>query len=201
MGFDSTLQVLIQRPCACACRVSPADTVSEGILTISERRHSAGLMRVNYVGELCAQALYHAQALHASQKLQSGLKKIADEESDHLTWCAMRLDELNSRTSYLNIFWYAGAWVFGLLASLCGDSINLGFLAETEKQVVQHLESHLIQLPQQDEKSRRVISVIRDEELQHAHLAQYLGATSLPPPIIQLMYCCAKVMTTVAYWI
>jgi 3-demethoxyubiquinol 3-hydroxylase len=181
-------------------RPTPAKDIPEHDLSDKEKNHIAGLMRVNYTGEVCAQALYQGQALttrnwDTKQKLeQAGL-----EEQDHLLWCQSRLNDLNSHVSFLNPIWYAGSFLLGVAAGLVGDQWNLGFLEETEKQVVQHLENHLQQLPAADEKTRVVLTQMRDEEAHHAHVAQTAGAAVLPSFIQFTMRFTAKIMTTTAY--
>lgn len=172
----------------------------ESTLSDAERRHAAGLMRVNHVGEVCAQALYRGQAMlcedPATQQL---LLDAAAEEVDHLAWCRDRLDELQSRPSYLNPFWYAGSFALGLAAGRAGTARNLGFMAETESQVEQHLDGHLTQLPAGDERSRRIVEQMRTDEIGHRTTAQREGAEHLPLPIRLGMRVMAKVMTTTAY--
>ena len=166
----------------------------------SERRHSAGLMRVNHVGEVCAQALYRGQALFCDDPAtRSLLLKAATEEVDHLAWCRDRLGELKSRPSYLNPLWYAGSFALGVAASRAGKAHNLGFMAETVAQVEQHLDSHLTQLPATDERSRRIVEQMRVDEINHRTTAQREGATRLPLPVRLGMRVMAKVMTTTAY--
>lgn len=181
-------------------RTNPAVELSEAQMSEQERRHAAGLMRVNHVGEVCAQALYQGQALTTrTTALKKKLEQAANEEKDHLAWCEQRLNELNSRPSYLNPFWYMGSLAIGVMAGLAGDKINLGFLAETERQVEQHLTSHLKKLPQQDHKSRKIVEQMRIDEIQHAQTAEQAGAAQLFPPVKFIMRCMSKVMTTTAY--
>lgn len=196
--FDKALQTVNTTPIA--TRPNPAAHLSEGFLSASERRHAAGLMRINHVGEVCAQALYQGQALTArSSIIQKKLKEAADEEVDHLKWCEQRLEELNARPSYLNPFWYGSALLMGLVAGLLGDKISLGFLAETEYQVEKHLNKHLQQLPLNDKKSRVIIKQMCLEEIQHASTAEQSGAIRLPLFIQLSMQGLAKFMTLVAY--
>lgn len=181
-------------------RDNPAAELPEPQMSEQERRHAAGLMRVNHVGEVCAQALYQGQALTTrTPELKKKLEHAANEEKDHLAWCEQRLAELNSRPSYLNPFWYIGSLAIGVMAGLAGDKINLGFLAETERQVEQHLTSHLKELPQQDCKSRKIVEQMREDEIQHARTAEQEGAAQLIPLIKFAMRCMSKVMTTTAY--
>lgn len=183
-------------------RLNPAAQMIENDLTELEKNHVAGLMRVNHVGEVCAQALYQGQSLTAQdKKIQQKMEQAAEEEKDHLAWCKERILELNSHTSYLNPFWYTSSLLIGLFAGLAGDKINLGFLAETERQVEQHLTRHLEKLPTKDLKSRAIVEQMRADEIQHAITAEESGATKLPLPIKFAMRCLSKVMTTTAYWI
>ena len=183
-------------------RPNPSGVVEEANLTEAERHHAGGLMRVNHAGEVAAQALYHGQALTARRTDVSGiLEQAALEENDHLAWCEDRLKQLGSRTSYLAPFWYAGSFAIGALAGLAGDRWSLGFLAETEHQVVAHLEGHLEKLPQGDERSRTIVEQMREDEGQHATTALKAGGAELPVPVRTLMGAVSKVMTRTAYWI
>ena len=177
-----------------------ADVHSEVILESSEREHAAGLMRVNHVGEVCAQALYQSQKLFArNPEIQEMLHHSGQEEMDHLAWCETRLHELGSHTSYLNPFWYAGSFAIGMVAGLAGDKWSLGFVAETEKQVENHLESHLEKLPQNDHRSRAIVDQMRLDEIEHGQAAVQAGGASLPRPVQQMMKAMSKIMTTSAY--
>lgn len=183
-------------------RKNPAMGINESSLTLEQRKHSAGLMRVNHSGEVCAQALYHAQGLVSRRDdIKSKMQHAAIEEGDHLIWCSGRLTELGSHTSYLNPFWYAGSFMIGLTAGLVGDKWSLGFLAETEQQVVQHLESQITMIPEQDLKSYKIIQQMREDEAQHRDEALNAGAASLPEGIKKLMQLTAKVMVKVSYYI
>lgn len=183
-------------------RSNPAADLPETNFNDQERRHVAGLMRVNHVGEVCAQALYQGQALTTrTPALQQKLQQAAREEQDHLAWCQQRLTELDSRPSYLNPLWYMGSLAIGVVAGLAGDKINLGFLAETERQVERHLTNHLQHLPKHDQKSRQIVEQMRIDEMQHAQTAEQAGAVQLFPPVKFAMRCLSKVMTTTAYWI
>jgi len=171
-------------------------------LAPGEARRSAALMRVNHVGEVCAQALYTAQALATRDPvLRAHFERASDEESDHLAWTAERLRELGDRPSLLNPLWYAGAFAFGLLAGRLGDRVSLGFVVETERQVEAHLQSHLDRLPPGDHASRAIVAQMKDDEAAHAALAQQAGAAALPAPAKTLMRAAAKVMTTTAHYI
>ena len=169
-------------------------------LTEAERAHAGALMRINHVGEVCAQALYAAQGLATQdEKLKAHFQAASREEADHLAWTKARLDELGERPSLLNPIWYAGAFALGLVAGRLGDKISLGFVEETEAQVQHHLEGHLLQLPQGDHASRAIVAQMRDDEARHGKEARTLGAQDLPLAARALMRSAAKVMTTVAY--
>jgi ubiquinone biosynthesis monooxygenase Coq7 len=171
-------------------------------LSASERGTAAALMRVNHTGELAAQALYHGQALLAhSATTRRLLMEAARGESDHLAWCETRLSELGARPSRLNPFWYAGSFAIGALAALMGDRASLGFVAETERQVEGHLDSHLERLPPSDTRSRAILETMRAEEIAHGATATRAGGLPLPQPVRALMRGTAAVMTGTAYWI
>ncbi|MBR7801469.1 2-polyprenyl-3-methyl-6-methoxy-1,4-benzoquinone monooxygenase [Undibacterium fentianense] len=196
--FDRALRVITGQ--AKASRQNPASNCKASVLTEAEQKHSAGLMRVNHVGEICAQALYDSQAVFSqSQDVKRQFARSSVEEEDHLAWTAERLQELNSHTSVLNPLWYVGAYTCGLIAGRSGDAISLGFVVETEKQVEAHLQSHLKSLPADDHASRAIVEQMRQDEIAHGAAAQALGATNLPAPITLLMQGMAKVMTTTAY--
>ena len=185
-----------------ATRPSPGNAVAAASLDERERRHSAGLMRVNHVGEVCAQALYFGQAFVARDaSTRRHLLDAAAEETDHLAWCGQRLRELDSRPSLLNPIWYSGAWTIGAAAGLVGDPVSLGFVVETERQVEAHLESHLDKLPPQDAKSRAIVDQMRLDEIEHGAAAQALGASQTPAPVRSMMTVMGKVMTNTAYYI
>jgi ubiquinone biosynthesis monooxygenase Coq7 len=178
----------------------PLNAADQETLSASEQRHAAGLMRVNHVGEVCAQALYRGQAMFCEDpKIRQVLYHAAAEEVDHLAWCRDRLQELNSRPSLLNPLWYVGSFSLGALASRAGIPRNLGFMAETERQVEQHLDGHLQQLPAQDTRSRKIVEQMRDDEIQHRTTAETNGAASLPAPVKLAMRLMSKVMTVTAY--
>ena len=178
----------------------PLNAAEEPALSPAEKQHAAGLMRVNHVGEICAQALYRGQAMFCNDdSIRNVLYKAASEEVDHLVWCRDRLDELDSRPSLLNPLWYVGSFSLGAIASRAGIPRNLGFMAETERQVEQHLDSHLETLPAQDERSRRIVEQMRDDEIEHRTTAETHGAVPLPAPIKLAMRFMSKVMTTTAY--
>ena len=195
---DSALRTLFSKPRAASVCPTLADQTTQ--LDPIESRSAASLMRVNHVGEVCAQALYTAQALTTRNPvLRAHFKRACIEETDHLAWTEQRLKELNSRTSLLNPLWYAGAFGLGLLAGRLGDAVSLGFVVETEVQVGAHLQSHLEKLPPGDHASRAIVAQMRDDELRHAQDAQEAGAMDLPKPVKELMRAAAKVMTTVAH--
>lgn len=169
-------------------------------LSPQDRTHVAGLMRVNHVGEVCAQALYQSQKLLAkTPETRALLDQAAKEEMDHMAWCEERLKELDSRPSLLNPLWYAGAFGIGLVAGLAGDRWSLGFVAETEKQVERHLDDHLEQLPEADLRSRAIVKQMRIDEIEHGASAMTAGGQELPRPIASLMAGISKIMTTTAY--
>jgi ubiquinone biosynthesis monooxygenase Coq7 len=195
---DSALRTLFAKPRAAQACPTVAD--QETKLDAHESRRAASLMRVNHVGEVCAQALYTAQALTTHNlALREHFTRACMEETDHLAWTEQRLHELNARTSLLNPLWYAGAFGLGLLAGRLGDAVSLGFVVETEVQVGAHLQSHLEKLPPGDHASRAIVAQMRDDELRHAQDAQDAGAMDLPPPVKELMRAAAKVMTTIAH--
>ncbi len=197
-AFDRTLRVI--GGVAVGQRPNPGSGIVEAAMTDDERRHSAGLMRVNHVGEVCAQALYEAQGSFAKSELtREQFSKAGEEEIDHLAWTAERLRELGSHTSLLNPLWYAGAYALGAVAAKLGDSYSLGFVVETERQVEAHLNSHLERLPAQDARSRAIVTQMRDDEIAHADAARDLGARELPLPVKTAMKLMAKVMTGTAY--
>lgn len=181
-------------------RPSPASGIAEADLDDAERRHAAGLMRVNHTGEVCAQALYFGQAALARDEAnRAHLLHAAAEETDHLAWCAQRLQQLDSRPSLLNPLWYAGSYAIGAAAALVGDPVSLGFVVETEHQVEAHLAEHLEKLPTADERSRAVLTQMQADEIRHADAAQERGGIALPFPLPQLMHASSMVMKTVAY--
>jgi ubiquinone biosynthesis monooxygenase Coq7 len=181
-------------------RLSPAAALPEAELSEHDRRHAAALMRVNHVGEVCAQALYQGQALTARDPhARRALERAAREEEDHLAWSAQRVDELGGRTSLLNPVWYAGAFTIGTVAGVLGDRWNLGFLAETERQVEEHLSGHLERLPEADERTRTLVEAMRADEARHRDTAVRLGAAALPAPVKLAMRFASGLMTRIAY--
>jgi ubiquinone biosynthesis monooxygenase Coq7 len=198
VGFDRALRTLTGL--ARSVRPVPGAGLPEPDLTPEERRHAAGLMRVNHTGEVCAQALYAAQAHVARDPAVT--RRFADaarEEEEHLAWTQSRLTELHDRPSLLNPLWYAASFAIGTLAGLAGDRVNLGFVVETERQVEEHLTTHLDRLPEGDVKSRAIVDTMRDDEARHGAMAQEAGALDLPWPVRRLMRATAGVMKAVAY--
>ena len=199
LAADSALRTLWAEPRA--SRPTPSAPTPDALLSDTDRRESAALMRVNHVGEVCAQALYSAQALATHQVgLQAHLKAAADEETDHLAWTEARIQALGGRKSWLNPVWYAGAFALAYAtAKLGGERISLGFVVETERQVEAHLHSHLARLPAGDTASLAVVKAMAHDEAQHAREAQRAGAAELPEPLKRLMALSGRVMTTVAH--
>jgi len=183
-----------------ATRPTPAAGIAEGELDEAQRRHAAGLMRVNHTGEVCAQALYSGQAAVARDTgTRAQLLDAAAEETDHLAWCGERLDALRSRPSLLNPLWYAGSFTIGAVAALVSDRVSLGFVVETERQVEAHLGEHLQKLPEADAASRAVVAQMQADEARHGKAAQAAGGIELPPPVPALMRLASAVMKAVAY--
>jgi len=181
-------------------RPYPAAEMETVELSDDERKHVAGLMRVDHVGEICAQALYQGQAFTAhDEPTRQHMLEAADEETDHLDWCKQRLDELDSHTSLLNPVWYAGSFAIGAAAGIAGNGWNLGFVVETERQVEAHLDEHLEELPEQDKRSEAILRKMKEDEIRHADNALHAGGKPLPEPIKQGMRLMSKVMTTTAY--
>jgi len=200
LEFDKALRLILGE--AVARRPSPAESIPEENLNDEARRHAAALMRVNHCGEVCAQALYRGQALGSSKEdIKGALAKAASEEADHLAWSAQRVRELGGRLSLLNPLWYAGSLALGYAAGRLGERWNLGFLAETERQVEQHLQGHIDRLEGRDAKTRAVIESMQGEEAGHRRTAEALGARELPEPARLGMHLAARLMTTLSYWI
>ena len=198
LGFDRALRTLAGT--AISSRPVPGASLPSPELTPEEERHAAGLMRVNHTGEVCAQALYAAQALVArNPDIRARFASAARDEEDHLAWTQARLAELNDRVSLLNPLWYAGSFAIGIAAGLAGDRVNLGFVVETERQVEEHLTGHMDELPDADAKSRAIVATMRDDEARHGAMAQEAGALELPMPARELMRVTASVMKAVAY--
>ena len=197
--LDQALRTLVPGSVA-AERANPADNAAPAELSPAEKRHAAGLMRINHTGEVCAQALYQGQALTARlPQVRSSMEHAAKEECDHLNWCETRLDELDSRPSLLNPLWYGMSFGLGALAGLAGDKWSLGFVMETEQQVVKHLEEHLQSLPASDAKSRRILEQMHNDEGKHATVAMEAGAAELPAPVKDVMGVMARVMKAAVY--
>lgn len=195
---DAALRTLFARPHA--SRACPTLPEHDSTLDARDRQLSGALMRVNHVGEVCAQALYAGQAMATRDpQLRAHFHEARQEETDHLAWTAERLEELGARPSLLNPLWYAGAFALGFVAGRVSDKVSLGFVVETEKQVAAHLDSHLQRLPQHDHASRAIVAQMRDDEMRHAHEAEQAGAMRLPAPARGLMRAVAKVMTTTAH--
>ncbi|OGT23633.1 MAG: 2-octaprenyl-3-methyl-6-methoxy-1,4-benzoquinol hydroxylase [Gammaproteobacteria bacterium RIFCSPHIGHO2_12_38_15] len=185
-----------------ACRISPAKERKELVLTAQERRLSANLLRVDHAGEVCAQALYLGHALAAkNKKIKNHFISAAQEETDHLVWCALRLKELNDHRSYLNPVWYTGSFAMGFLSGLGGEKWNLGFVAETEMQVEAHLKAHLRLLPEKDEKTKAILLQMKEDEMAHAQRAIEAGGEDLPVFIKKTMKVFSKIMTTLAFYV
>lgn len=196
--FDKALRTVFAP--ARSVRPVPGDDLPDAVLDDAQKRHAAGLMRVNHCGEICAQALYQGQSVMSQDDaIRQALVQASHEETEHLAWTEQRLAELGSRKSLLNPLWYGGALAIGLLAGKFGDRWNLGFLAETERQVEAHLKSHLDRLPAEDRKSRAIVEQMKVDEAQHADTALQLGGRALPAPVRGMMRLASKVMTTAAY--
>ncbi|MDL2355400.1 MAG: 2-polyprenyl-3-methyl-6-methoxy-1,4-benzoquinone monooxygenase [Pseudomonadota bacterium] len=199
-GFDKALRVIAG--VATATRPNPGKHAADGSLDAAEQRRSAGLMRVNHVGEVCAQALYDAQSRFAkSEPMRVQFAQAGREEEDHLAWTAERLAELGSQPSLFNPLWYAGAYALGSIAAQLGDARSLGFVVETERQVEAHLNSHLVALPAADAKSRAIVEQMRADEAAHGAAASALGAIEVAAPVRLAMTAMAKVMTGTAYYL
>lgn len=200
--FDQALRTLVPGSVH-AARANPAQEMPEpreNEMDAAERKHSAGLMRINHTGEVCAQALYQGQALTARlEEVRDKMNQAAGEEIDHLSWCEDRLTELNSRPSVLNPLWYAMSFGIGAAAGLAGDKWSLGFVAETEHQVCEHLNEHLQKLPEQDSRSKAILSQMLIDEGQHATMAEHAGAAELPLPVKQGMTLMSRIMKQTVY--
>lgn len=198
--FDKALRAVFGP--ARSARPVPGEALPENTLSGEEQRNAAALMRVNHCGEICAQALYQGQALASGDPaVRDALRCAADEETEHLAWTERRIRELGGRKSLLNPLWYGGSLVIGVLAGRLGDAWNLGFLAETERQVEAHLAGHLQRLPKADRKSWAVLEQMKADEIEHAHTAERLGARDLPGPVKLAMRLASGVMTRASYWI
>jgi ubiquinone biosynthesis monooxygenase Coq7 len=201
LGFDQALRALTDNT-QTTSQPYPAHTIPENPLTDDQRQHAAGLMRINHAGEICAQALYHGQGVVSrSQHVQQKMQQAALEEGDHLQWCRLRLDELGSHTSYLNPLWYTGSFCIGMVAGMIGDDWSLGFVAETETQVIKHLNRHLQSLPEEDQRSHRILQKMKADEAKHRDEAIASGARELPEVIKQMMSLTSKIMVKTTYHI
>lgn len=200
IGFDKALRTVFAP--AATIRPVPGSELPEADLSDEEKRQAASLMRVNHCGEICAQALYQGQALMSrDESVKRALEGAAQEETEHLAWTERRIAELGGRKSLLNPLWYGGSLAIGMLAAKFGDGVNLGFLAETERQVEAHLKSHLDRLPGHDLRTREIVVQMKVDEAAHAETALHLGAVELPGVIKAAMRASSKVMTGVAYWV
>ncbi len=201
MHLDTGLRTVFGRPRVTE-RPNPAAGIPEADLSDAERALAGRLMRINHAGEVAAQGLYEGQALTAKlPEVREKMERAALEENDHLAWCETRIAELGSHKSYLNPFWYAGSLTIGALAGLAGDRWSLGFVNETEKQVVRHLDEHLSRISEKDQKTRAILEQMKIDEAHHATTALHAGGAPLPRPIRRVMRLTAKVMTGVAYWV
>jgi ubiquinone biosynthesis monooxygenase Coq7 len=201
IGLDQALRTLFGKPQVTE-RGDPAEAFAEAELNDSERDLCARLMRINHTGEVCAQALYQGQALTAKlPEVRQSMERAAQEENDHLDWCESRLRALDNRKSLLNPLWYAGSFLIGAAAGAAGDKWSLGFVAETERQVEAHLESHLQRLPSQERKSRAVLEQMKEDEIHHATVALEAGGAELPAPIKLAMKLTSKLMTRSVYYL
>ena len=200
VNFDRALRTLCAR--ATSVRSLPGGELQETRLDERDKRNAAALMRVNHAGEICAQALYHGQAMTArNQPVRQALDHAAAQETEHLAWTEQRIDELGGRVSLLNPLLYAGSFTIGAISGLFGDKWNLGFLAETEKQVEGHLDDHLGRLPEDDRKSRAIVAQMKQDEAEHARTALANGGAELPAPARQAMRAASRLMTHSTYWI
>ncbi len=201
IGVDQTLRTLFGRPMVTERR-KPGQGEPDVDLTDQERRHIGRLMRVNHTGEVCAQALYQGQALAARDAaVRERLQRSAQEENDHLAWCEERIEELGGRKSLLNPLWYAGSFAMGAAAGLAGDKWSLGFVVETERQVEDHIDEHIAQVPADDHRTRAILEQMKVDEAHHARVAQGAGGAELPGPVKLAMRAVSKVMTGGAYWV
>jgi len=200
-GASNALRT-VATPAGRPARKNPAADIADADLDARQKAHAAGLMRVNHAGEVAAQALYQGHATVARDKnIEDQMKRAADEEFDHLAWCEQRILELGYQPSRLSPLWYAGAYAIGAASGVLGDKWSLGFIAETERQVCSHLDSHLDRLPKDDARSRAIVEQMRDEEAEHGDNAKDAGAAELTRPVIRLMRATAKIMTKTSYWV
>jgi len=201
MNFDQALRTLAGKPRVTE-RHNPADDADEAELDSTEKTESMRLMRVNHAGEVAAQALYQGQALTARlENVRERMERAAEEENDHLDWCGQRVSRLGGHVSYLNPLWYLGSFAIGATAGIAGDKWSLGFVAETERQVTEHLDGHLQRLSPEDHKSRAIVERMKVDEARHGEAARLAGGVDLPQPVKQCMKLVSRVMTGTAYWI
>ena len=199
MHLDTGLRTVFGRPRVTE-RPNPAEDIAETDLTAAEKDLAGRLMRINHAGEVAAQGLYEGQSLTARlPEVRDKMERAAMEENDHLAWCESRINELGSHKSFLNPLWYSGSLAIGAIAGLAGDKWSLGFVTETERQVVRHLDSHLAKLTEKDQKSRAILEQMREDEGHHATTALHAGGAELPTPIKKLMTLTSKVMTKTAF--
>jgi len=199
LNLDQTLRTLFGQPQVTE-RPNPAESMDETELDEQQRDHTARLMRIDHTGEVCAQALYQGQALTArDQATRDSMQRSADEENDHLAWCEQRVKELGGRLSLLNPLWYAGSFAIGATAGLIGDKWSLGFVAETERQVEDHLQSHLDQIPAEDQRSRAILEQMKVDEIEHGRKAMAQGGVELPEPVKAGMKLASRLMTKSVY--
>jgi ubiquinone biosynthesis monooxygenase Coq7 len=201
INLDQAVRTLFGRPLVTG-RVNPGEDYDEVDLSDDERRHIGRLMRVNHTGEVCAQALYQGQAMTARMpEIREQMEHSAREENDHLAWCEARIRELEGRKSLLNPLWYAASFALGAGAGLAGDKWSLGFVVETERQVEDHLDEHIAQVPGDDHRTRAILEQMKADEIHHADVAQAAGGVELPGPVKGAMRLVSKVMTRGAYWV
>ncbi len=201
INLDQAVRTIFGRPKVTE-RPNPAEPFTDVDLGEDERRHISGLMRVNHTGEVCAQGLYQGQALTARlPDVRASMERSAQEENDHLAWCEQRLHELGAHKSLLNPLWYAGSFAMGAAAGLAGDKWSLGFVVETERQVEDHLDDHLAQVPGDDQRTRAILEQMKADEIHHADVAHAAGGAELPAPVKLAMKAVSKVMTRGAYWV
>ncbi len=201
LGFDQALRTLFGQPKTTG-RPNPAEGVEEAELDKRQRDHIGRLMRIDHTGEVCAQGLYQGQTLTARDPAtRDAMERSADEENDHLAWCEQRIEELDGCLSLLNPFWYAGSFAIGATAGVIGDKWSLGFVAETEKQVESHLQSHLDDIPVEDQRSRAILEQMKTDEIEHGNKALALGGAELPAPVKAAMKLTSKLMTKSVYYL
>jgi ubiquinone biosynthesis monooxygenase Coq7 len=201
IGLDQALRTLTDHAHTSG-QLYPATKVTDESMSDAQRKHSAGLMRINHAGEVCAQALYHGQAVASrASDVQEKMEQAALEEGDHLNWCKKRLDELGSHTSYLNPLWYAGSFCIGMAAGMIGDKWSLGFVVETERQVIKHLSGHMNILPTQDQRSYKILERMESDEARHRDEALQAGAQELPGAVKSVMALTSKMMVKTSYYL